>query len=242
MDTATSICSVAVAEAGRLMAFKESSVKNLHASNLNVFIEELLKSTGISFAGLDAIAISMGPGSYTGLRIGVATAKGLCYALDKPLIAIPTLKAMALGMRLDTLSSAPSPAGLTADKVRAGSGGWCYCPMIDARRMEVFCAVYDENLHEIGETRAEIIQEHSFNQLLQRQHVVFAGEGVEKCKPVLKNNRNAIFIDGFNNSSTFMVPLAEEKFQYGEFENLGYFEPFYLKDFIAGKSHVKGLI
>jgi len=241
MDTATTFCSVALTDSGQLMALKESSVKNLHASNLTVFIEEVLNSACVSFAGLDAIAISMGPGSYTGLRIGVATAKGLCYALDKPLIAIPTLKAMALGMRLNTPPHATSKEDLPAVKAGERTRGWGYCPMIDARRMEVFCAIYDANLQEFRETKAEIIQENSFKQFLLRHPIVFAGEGAEKCKPVLKNYKNAIFIDGFNNSAKYMVLLAEIKFQQNEFEDLAYFEPFYLKDFIAGRPRVKGL-
>jgi len=238
MDTATGICSVALAEAGQLMAIQETSAKNLHASNLTLFVEAVLKSTGVPLARLDAIAISMGPGSYTGLRIGVATAKGFCYALNKPLIAIPTLKAMALGMRLQFPPILTSVSGFT---LQDEAKEWAYCPMIDARRFEVFCAIFDANLHEIRETRAEIIQENSFRQWLLRHPVVFAGDGAEKCKPFLMNYQNAIFLDQFNNSSNYMIPLAEEKFQSGTFENLAYFEPFYLKNFIAGKTRVKGL-
>jgi len=241
METATSFCSVALTDGGFLKAVKESSVKNLHASNLTVFVEDVLKSAGDSFAGLDAIAVSMGPGSYTGLRIGVATAKGLCYSTDKPLIAVPTLQSMALGMRLVEPPPASPPEYLPEGKSVNEVADWNYCPMIDARRMEVFCAIYDKNLQEIRETKAEIIQENSFSQFLPGHIVVFAGEGVEKCKPFLKNYKNAIFIDGFNNSAKYMASLAELKFQQGEFENLAYFEPYYLKDFIAGNSSVKGL-
>jgi len=236
METATGICSVAVAEEGRLMALMESSAKNLHASNLTIFVEDVLKSAGVVLTGLDAIAVSMGPGSYTGLRIGVATAKGFCYALDKPLIAVPTLQAMALGMHLESPPYFHSGSALNQEPEK-----WGYCPMIDARRLEVFCAIFDETLHEISETRAEIIHENSFRQWLLRHPVVFAGEGAEKCKPFLKKYQNAVFLDHFQTSSKFMIPLAEEKFQSGAFENPVYFEPFYLKDFVAGKPRVKGL-
>ncbi len=227
LDTATSVCSVSLSEAGRVLSLKESSEKNLHASKLTLFIEEVFNDVYFTLKELDAIAVSMGPGSYTGLRIGVAAAKGLCFALDKPLIAIPTLQAMALGM---------------GEALVENRKGWGLCPMIDARRMEVFCAIYDRNLTMIRETTAEIIGEDSFRDLLHEKPIAFAGEGAEKCREFLEHNKNAIFIRGFRHSSRFMIPLAEEKLSRMEFENLAYFEPFYLKDFIAGKPRVKGLI
>ena len=174
----------------------------------------------------------MGPGSYTGLRIGVATAKGLCYALDKPLIAIPTLQAMAAGM---TPPPHPSP------NWEGAGGGVVLCPMIDARRMEVYCAVYDHENREMREVRAEIIDEYSFQGFLAGNTVVFGGEGTDKCKPFLGNHPNSLFIDGFQASAQFMIDLATEKFGQRQFESLAYFEPFYLKDFVAGKPRVKGL-
>jgi len=232
MDTATSVCSVALADGGLPLSFKDSFIKNAHAAFLTPSIDELIRSSGISYTSLSAVAVGMGPGSYTGLRIGIATAKGLCYALDIPLIAIPTLKAMAWGMK--QITPPPALAG-------EGIGGWCYCPMLDARRIEVFCAVFDETLLEIRETRAEIIHEHSFSDELTTHTFIFAGEGAEKCKPFLEKHENTIFIDGFAISSKYMIPLAEEKYQRKEFEDLASFEPFYLKDFIAGKPRVKGL-
>jgi tRNA threonylcarbamoyladenosine biosynthesis protein TsaB len=205
-------------------------VKNAHSSVLTVFIEEAVTSIGLKTDEIDAIAVSEGPGSYTGLRIGVATAKGLCYALDKPLIAIPTLKAMAAGMLI------------MENVARHASHVTLVCPMIDARRMEVFSAIYDSGIHEIRETRAEIIYSNSFSDILQDYIIFFAGDGAEKCKPYLEGKENARFLDNFQVSSRYMIPLAEAKYLAGDFENLAYFEPCYLKEFIAGKPHVKGLV
>jgi tRNA threonylcarbamoyladenosine biosynthesis protein TsaB len=159
----------------------------------------------------------------------VATAKGLCYALDKLLIAIPTLKAMAAGMLgIDPVTRHPSLVTLL-------------CPMIDARRMEVFSAVFDSGLSEIRNTLAEIIDEASFSDMLKGHTIFFAGDGAAKCKPLLEGHENAFFLDDFQISARYMIGLAEEKFFSGCFENLAYFEPRYLKEFIAGKPHVKGL-
>ncbi|MEI6454987.1 MAG: tRNA (adenosine(37)-N6)-threonylcarbamoyltransferase complex dimerization subunit type 1 TsaB [bacterium] len=235
LDTATTICSVSLSEAGRLISFEESSDKNLHASRLTLFIEEVLKTASLSMNELDAIAVSMGPGSYTGLRIGVASAKGLCYALDIPLIAIPTLQAMALGMRELALPLASSPGKENE------TPGWGLCPMVDARRMEVFCAIFDQELNLTRDTAAEIIHSDSFSEFMAEKLLFFAGDGAEKCRELLESNKNAIFIQGFRHSSRFMIRLAEEKLTRREFENLAYFEPFYLKDFIAGKPRVKAL-
>jgi len=217
---------VALSVDGIVKAKKESHIKNAHAESVTLFSQEVIKSAGFSFADLDAIAVSKGPGSYTGLRIGVSTAKGFCYSLEKPLIAIGTLKAMAFGMI--------KMMGETADN-------YLFCPMIDARRMEVYTAVYNHKLVEIQEIRAEIIDEHSFAELLKKQKVVFAGDGAEKCKPILGRNKNALFLNDFHPSSSFLCELAEEKFKKGLFEDVAYFEPFYLKDFVPGIPKVKGL-
>ncbi len=169
----------------------------------------------------------MGPGSYTGLRIGVATAKGLCYALGKPLIAIPTLRSMAEGMKYKLQ--------MTSDKKIL------FCPLIDARRMEVYSGLFNEAGTAVREVRAEIIDAWSFQEFLAEYPVVFAGEGAEKCKPSLAGHPNALFIDGFMASAVYMAGLAETKFRQKQFEDLAYFEPFYLKEFVAGKPRVKGL-
>jgi len=232
LETATEVCSVALFRDNLLLGLRESSARNVHSSMLTVFISEIIKESGIKLIDLDVIAISKGPGSYTGLRIGVATAKGLCYALDKPLIAVPTLQAMAVGMAL-----LPAPAGVGEN----GPGGMFLCPMIDARRMEVYCALYDDRGLETEEVRAEIIDEQSFGEILAHNRIVFGGEGAKKCKPFLGSNPNALFLDDYMASARSMHSLATEKFIQREFEDLAYFEPFYLKDFIAGKPRVKGL-
>jgi tRNA threonylcarbamoyladenosine biosynthesis protein TsaB len=245
IETATQVCSVALADAGQLLALKESSAKNSHSSTITLFIEEVLKTAGINLSTLDAIAVSAGPGSYTGLRIGVATAKGLCYALGRPLIAVSTLKAMAEGMRHEARGtrhqvsgSRPQPSGILH---LTSEHPFQYCPMIDARRMEVFNALYDESLKEIREPRAEIINENSFSDLLARHKIIFGGDGAEKCKLILGNHKNAIFLEGFQTSASYMIALSEDKFHKKQFEDPAYFEPFYLKDFVAGKPRVKGL-
>jgi tRNA threonylcarbamoyladenosine biosynthesis protein TsaB len=224
IETATQVCSVALSSEGEVLQIRESREKNSHSTIITLFIEEVMKSAGLPFSALDAVAVSMGPGSYTGLRIGVSTAKGTCYALDKPLIAIGTLDAMAAGM-------------LTTSQ----SQDFLLCPMIDARRMEVYNALFDSELKQVRETQAEIIGEDSFREELEKHIIVFAGDGAEKCKPALGNHPNARFIDDFYPSAAYMIKLAEKKFQESAFENVAYFEPFYLKDFIPGIAKVKGL-
>jgi tRNA threonylcarbamoyladenosine biosynthesis protein TsaB len=206
---------------------KESNTKNSHSSVLPLFMDEVMKTAGIALPDLDAIAVSEGPGSYTGLRIGVAAAKGLCYALEKPLIGVGTLRAMAIGMMH------PVSAGQPINVL--------YCPMIDARRMEVYCAIFDEKGNEIRETRAEIMDENSFMEYIGKNRIVFAGDGALKCRPLFEKHPNAVFSENFQASAKFMISLSEEKFSQKKFENLAYFEPYYLKDFIAGKPKVKGL-
>lgn len=232
IETATEICSAALFLDNTCIGFRESAARNVHSAMLTTFIDEIIKSSGIQYASLDAIAVSMGPGSYTGLRIGVATAKGLCYALDKPLIAVPTLEAMAGGMR---------------DALRVTGDGATYalpnlfCPMIDARRMEVYCALFDRDGSEVREVQAEIIDEFSFQGFLADHTVFFGGEGAEKCKAAVGSNPNAVFIDGFQASATTLIGIAAKRYAENRFENLAYFEPYYLKDFVAGKPRVKGL-
>lgn len=229
IETATDVCSVALARDGVLLSLKESSIRNSHASVITQFIDEAIKSANLELNAIDAVAVSKGPGSYTGLRIGVATAKGLCYALDKPMIAIPTLQAMACGIQNSEF------------RIQNSEFKILFCPMIDARRMEVYYAIYDINGKEVRETRAEIIGEDSLSDLLSDHTIIFGGDGSTKCREVLKSQKNAIFLDHFEASAQFMISLAEDKFNGKEFEDLAYFEPYYLKDFIAGKARVKGL-
>jgi tRNA threonylcarbamoyladenosine biosynthesis protein TsaB len=244
IETATEVCSVALFHDETLLGIRESAEKNIHSAALTTFIDDLCKSSGVGFAGLDAIAVSMGPGSYTGLRIGVATAKGLCYALEKPLIAVPTLQAMADGMNYKLQITNYGSAGniiTHKSEIENRKSKILCCPMIDARRMEVYCEVFDHAGEVVQEVRAEIVDEFSFQEFLAENQVVFGGSGASKCRTSLGNHPNAIFMDEFQASARFMMNLAAERFRQNKFENLAYFEPFYLKDFIAAKPRVKGL-
>ena len=218
IETATTSCSVALARDKKVLAFKEIDQRNIHAEVITVYIDGLLKQTSLSYADLDAIAVSCGPGSYTGLRIGVSTAKGLCFALDKPLIAVETLAAMASS----AVRGLKDPNTLL-------------CPMIDARRMEVFTAIFNAAGEVIRPTAAEIIDGKSFADILAGNKVLFLGDGAEKCREVLGGHTNASFLTGFANSAVDLTAIAADKFEKQEFEDVAYFEPYYLKDFIAGK-------
>ena len=214
LETATKTCSVSLAQNGKEILTKEITEEHFsHAENLNIFIQEVMKSAGKNLKELDAVAVSEGPGSYTGLRIGASTAKGLCYALDIPLIAVNSLKSLAVLM----------------DK----NYDLIY-PMFDAMRMEVYAAVYDQALSEIQKTQALIIEEKSFADLLSQKSILFAGPGAIKCQDMIKN-QNAHFDLQTAVSAKGMCELSEQKFNAKEFEDLAYFEPFYLKDFVAGE-------
>ncbi len=221
IETATASCSVALAKNGNVLGFRQVNGRNLHAEVITRFVEEVITGAGFSYNDLDAIAVSCGPGSYTGLRIGISTAKGLCFALDKPLIAIETLAAMAGG-----------GAGMAEYSNQADL---LLCPMIDARRMEVYTAIFNINGVNVKPTAAEIVDENSFADILQHNKVLFFGDGAEKCFNVLKAHPNALYLPDFLNSATHLTKKAAEKFNNGDFEDVAYFEPYYLKDFIAGK-------
>ena len=222
IETATAACSVALAENGRVIACSEANQRNIHAEKITLFIDEALTITGKTYADIDAIAVSSGPGSYTGLRIGVSAAKGLCFALDKPLIAVETLESMANGF-------------LAQNSV---SNDTLLCPMIDARRMEVFTAVFDSAGNRVQPTSAEIINENSFASILAGNQIIFFGDGAEKCRKVLESHPNAQITGDFVNSAKHLTVKAYEKYLAKEFEDVAYFEPYYLKDFIAGKKSV----
>ena len=221
IETATEVCSVALSRYGKPLTIRESRSGYTHAENITVFISEVIQEAKVSLNDLDAIAVSKGPGSYTGLRIGVSTAKGLCFALDKPLIAVPTLKALTLGA-INKLSIVNRQLSIL------------FCPMLDARRMEVYCAVYDSELNEAEPTSAKIIEENSFEKLLESNTIYFFGNGAMKCKAII-HHPNAIFIEDIFASASSMISLSEKSFAKGKFEDAAYFEPFYLKDFVAGK-------
>ncbi len=219
IETATTVCSVALATDGVITAFKQVDQRNVHAEVITLYIDELINTAGLKYTDLDAIAISCGPGSYTGLRIGVSTAKGLCYALDKPLIAIETLEGMA--------------NGIIADKSLSIDDSTLLCPMIDARRMEVYTALFDGAGNKVKDTAAEIIDEQSFSKYLESKKIIFFGDGAEKCQAVLGNNPNAQFLNGFINSATHLTKQAAERFAIKDFVDVAYFEPFYLKEFLV---------
>lgn len=216
IETTTSSCSVALSRAGETLAVKELDERNIHASSLTLFIEEVLREAGITLHDINAVAVSMGPGSYTGLRIGVSVAKGICYALDIPLLAVDTLKAMA--SRMSRMHEKP---------------GALFCPMIDARRMEVYTAVFSADLETLSATEAKIIDEHSFYNFLEQHTMVFFGDGAMKCKDVLGDKSHAVFIGEFSNSAADMSQLAFTQYSGGAFEDVAYFEPYYLKEFLA---------
>ncbi len=222
IETANKVCSVSLAKDGQLMAFKEHNGDYSHAENLTLFIEDVLLQAGVKLQIVDAIAVSMGPGSYTGLRIGVSAAKGLCYALDKPLIAISTLKHLAFSISNNLITT------IDNDKLQ-------FCPMLDARRMEVYCAIFDFSNNEIKPTAAEIMDENSFSGFLNEKISYFFGDGAAKCKELLSVHENMIFIDNVFPSAINMIALSEQAYINKQFEDIAYFEPFYLKDFIAGK-------
>lgn len=231
IETATEICSVAVSINNKIVNHKEISSGYSHAENLIPFMDTILTESGIAKEQLSAIVLSIGPGSYTGLRIGTSTAKGLSYALDIPVIAIPTLQNIMLGAKNDIESS---------ENYKNTTKNLLYCPMIDARRMEVFMALYHPDGSISQEVSAQVIEENTFHDLLSDQLIVFCGNGMPKCKEILSEYPNAIFSEA-PISSVNMLSVALEKFKNQEFEDRAYFEPFYLKEYVAVKSTVKGL-
>lgn len=215
LETATTNCSVSIARDGNVIAIKEHDTPNYsHSEQLHVFIQEVLEEASLTLSDIDAVAVSKGPGSYTGLRIGVSSAKGLCYALDVPLISIATLTSLA-----------NQEIGTAYDFI---------IPLLDARRMEVYAAVFDSDLNEIKDTKAEIIDDNSFAEFAQKGKVLLIGSGAQKCKEVL-HYPNIDFDTEAVPSASELANLSFQKYQKQDFEDLAYFEPFYLKDFFLQK-------
>jgi tRNA threonylcarbamoyladenosine biosynthesis protein TsaB len=213
LETATTNCSVALSVNGSVIAFKEDrSSAYTHAEKLHPFIEEVLAQVSILKTNLDAVAVSKGPGSYTGLRIGVSAAKGLCYALDIPLISIPTLSSMVIPVKMESDYK---------------------IPLLDARRMEVYSAVFNDRNEEVRETRAEVLNEDAFSDFLNEGKVIFLGSGMEKFQKII-DHPNAIFVPDAMPSAIDMAGMAEIKYKKSDIEDVAYFEPYYLKDFISG--------
>jgi len=215
LETSTTNCSVSLSNKGETLVLKEDNNANYsHAESLHIFIDDVLKSTKLTLKDLDAIAVSKGPGSYTGLRIGVSAAKGLCYALNIPLISVSTLQALAHQLTINNS---------------------IIVSMLDARRLEVYSAIYNASYNVIRDVEAQILDENSFSEYLKLKTVYFIGNGVEKTKRLI-THPNAIFVEGKLPSANEMSLLAYQKYKKSDIEDVAYFEPFYLKDFIALKS------
>ncbi len=213
LETATTNCSIALSVDGKVVAFREeNNQKFSHSEKLHVFIEEVISEAQFDKAKLDAIAVSQGPGSYTGLRIGVSAAKGFCFALDVPLLSIPTLEVLAQQVQDED----------------------CFIiPMLDARRMEVYAAVFDSEKKAIRETKAEIIHEDSFSEYLKQKKTIFLGDGSAKFQSICKSS-DAVFLEDKFPSANDMAKLVDAKYKISDTENVAYFEPFYLKEFLLG--------
>lgn len=221
IETGTAVCSVALSQDERLVALRESGGEIAHSAKLSVFINELLEQENLRIADLDAIAVSEGPGSYTGIRIGVSTAKGLCFGADKPLIAVGSLLSLT---KLAIEKMQPTAETLL-------------CPMIDARRMEVYTALFSSNGKMLNSVSAQIVDENTYSDVLKTNKIIFFGDGAEKCKLII-NSPNAIFAD-IQASARGMIAVAAEKFKISDFVDIAYFEPFYLKNFVATTSKKK---
>lgn len=218
IETSTSVTSVAVSQDGQNIFEKiDKEGPSNAAVELGVFVDEALSFADSHAIPIDAVAVSCGPGSYTGLRIGVSMAKGVCYGKNIPLLGLETLKVLAV------------PILLYHDELPDDA---LICPMLDARRMEVYAAVYDRSLQTVRKIQADIVDEHTYDEYLEHVPVYFFGNGAEKCKEKL-THRNAHFIDGIVPLASMMAPLAEQALAREEFKDVAYFEPFYLKEFIA---------
>ena len=217
IETTSPVCSVCLAKDGAVVDFRESREANSHARLLTVMIEELASSNRISFQELEAVAVSAGPGSYTGLRIGVSAAKGLCYALNKPLISVPTLFSLAHGIQ---------------QKIKSATA--FYMPVMDARRMDIYTAVYDNEGNEVLKTACLTVNEESEKIIASFGDIYIGGNAVNKCKSIFTAS-NIHFVDEVDCDSRWMINIAEEKYRQNDFENTAYFEPVYLKEF-TGKA------
>lgn len=226
LETSTTFCSAALHENGILLASKEVLTPQSASSQLAPIIGRLLEDSKISSKQINAVAVASGPGSYTGLRIGVATAKGMCYALQIPLIAINTLELMTYQVAKSFTSFSSALKGLEGEVL--------LCPMLDARRMEVYCLLADLDLNSVEPTQAKIIDSESFNNWLEQKNIYFFGNGADKCKELIKHS-NAKFIERINPSASQLGEMAYKNFMENEFENLSLFEPHYLKEFIVKK-------
>jgi tRNA threonylcarbamoyladenosine biosynthesis protein TsaB len=217
IETSTSVCSVALHENGRLISVMEIHREYSHASKLGSLVQEVVNLAGIKLDKIGVVAVSSGPGSYTGLRIGTSLAKGLCYALDVPLVAVSTMRVLATKL------------------AQTNAADVFLCPMIDARRMEVYCQLFDAGLNEIEPVKSLVIDEKSFDEYLNIKPVLFFGNGAMKCRDVITNT-NAKFLADVTPSAVELGKIAGEKFLRGDVENLVVFVPHYLKEFFFRKA------
>ena len=221
IETSTDICSVAVSENSQVIFQQEDRSGQNHAERLGTMVDEALSFTDNHAIPFDGVAVSCGPGSYTGLRIGVSMAKGICYGRELKLIAVPTLELLCVPVLLREI---PEEDALL-------------CPMLDARRMEVYAGIYDRGLKPVREIGADVVDENTYREYLDKRPVYFFGNGAKKCMETI-NHPNAHLIDGIVPLAKWMQPLAERKFLNEQFEDVAYFVPYYLKDFVA-KLHKK---
>lgn len=217
IETSTNVCSVAVSEDGKVIFDKADRTGNNHAEALGSFVDEAMSFADSHAIPLDAVAVSSGPGSYTGLRIGVSMAKGVCYALNLPLLSVPTLELMCV------------PVLLRNEEIEDDA---LLCPMIDARRMEVYAAIYDRALKPVRGIQADVVDADTYRQWLEERPVYFFGNGAAKCMDTI-NHPNAHLIEGIEPVAKWMMPLAERKMLNDIHEDVAYFVPYYLKDFVA---------
>jgi tRNA threonylcarbamoyladenosine biosynthesis protein TsaB len=225
IDTSTDVCSVAVSEDSHVIFEQTDRTGPNHAERLGTFVDEALSFTDNHAIPFDAVAVSGGPGSYTGLRIGVSMAKGICYGRDLKLISVPTLELLCVGPLLS-----PRLSGTAVEDEEA-----LLCPMLDARRMEVYAAIYDRALRPVREVSADVVDGDTYREWLDRQPVYFFGNGAKKCLDTI-NHPNARYLDGVEPLARWMQPLAERRWYAEQFEDVAYFVPFYLKDFVAIKA------
>jgi len=217
IETSTTVCSVAIGNENGLIAHKEVNAGFSHAENLHVFIDEIIKEAGLNRKNIDAIAVGKGPGSYTGLRIGVSAAKGIAYALNIPLISMNTLMNLCV-----------------AAKKQIQDSETLLCPMLDARRMEVYTALYNQQLDELVSTNALIITNESLNELCNKSNIVLFGDGANKCAELIKENSKISIQENIMPSAINMIEYSIEQYNKKQFEDVAYFEPFYLKEFFTG--------
>lgn len=228
IETSTNACSVAVSEDGQCIFEQQAhGEKGAGAEQLGTMVDEALSFTDNHAIPFDAVSVSCGPGSYTGLRIGVSMAKGVCYGRDLKLIAVPTLELICVPVLLRELT-------LNSQDPEADTQEPLLCPMLDARRMEVYTALYDRSLKEVRPVSADIVTADSYREWLDQRPVYFFGNGAAKCRDVI-SHPNAHFIEGIEPLAKWMQPLAEKRFLNERFEDVAYFVPFYLKDFVAIK-------